>query len=133
MTTKEDHEIEEGTQGVGLPEVLLEEVHTDKPLKKDSPRPKKIGRPKGTKNKDTVFKEQMQVLFEKRLGSDFEEVLKTVVQAAKDGDMVAARMLFDRVVPVSKAVDLDDLSKSKGISIEINVGQLEAHDPKVIN
>lgn len=132
VTTKEQAEIEEVCDSVGLPEVLLDQVNETPADAPKALRPKKKnGRPVGSKNKETLFKEQMQVLFEKKISKDFEDVLMTVVQAAKDGDMVAARMLMDRVVPVSKAVDLDELGKSKGISIEINVGSLE--EPKVIN
>ena len=82
------------------------------------------GRPKGSKNKTTIFKEVMQEGFEKALQKDFKKVLEAVVQKAKDGDMRAAKMLMDRVVPVSKAIDLDAL-RSGGLAINIAVGKME--------
>lgn len=83
------------------------------------------GRPKGAVNKTTLFKQVMQEGFEKELQRDFKKVLRTVIDKAIDGDMTAAKMLLDRVVPTSKAIDLDDLAKGKGFSININVGSLE--------
>ena len=86
------------------------------------------GRPKGAKNKTTLFKEVMQEGFEKALVAKFPKVVEIVLQQALLGDMKAAKMLFDRVVPVSKAIDLDSLGK-KGISISINVGEMDKDNP----
>ena len=116
----------------GLPEVLNEvEVdfeHEDahKPLTMR----KKNGRPVKSKTKKTVFKEQMQEHFEKTMRSDFKYVLANVVQEARDGNMNASKMLMDRVIPVSKAVDLNDLNKGVPL-ININIGSLE--DDKVVS
>jgi len=86
------------------------------------------GRPKGAKNKTTLFKEIMQEGFEKKMETDFKKVIQVVIDQAKNGDMKAAKMLFDRVIPVSKAVDLENLGK-KGISISINVGDMDESNP----
>ena len=85
------------------------------------------GRPKGAKNKTTLFKEVMKEGFEEALTKDFKAVIKVVIDKAKGGDMSAAKMLMDRVVPVSKAADLDDLA-SKGVSISIRIGKMD-EDP----
>ena len=79
------------------------------------------GRPKGAKNKTTLFKEVMRNGFENELEKDFHSVLKAVISKAKDGDMTAAKMLLDRAVPVTKAVDINanEIGKSGGISIHI--------------
>lgn len=82
------------------------------------------GRPKGAKNKTTLFKEVMKEGFEKALVKDFEKVVAVVIEKATKGDMKAAKMLLDRIVPVSKAVDLSDLS-DKGLSISINIGKMD--------
>ncbi len=86
------------------------------------------GRPAGAKNKTTIFKEIMQEGFEKKMATDFKKVIQVVIDQAKLGDMKAAKMLFDRVIPVSKAVDLENLGK-KGISISINVGAMDEENP----
>ncbi len=104
----------------------------DKPCTDITVKPKRghnlKGRPPGAKNKTTLFKEIMQEGFEESLVKDFPKVIKTVIQAAKKGDMKAAKMLFDRVIPVSKAVDLENLGK-KGISISIHVGEMDESNP----
>ncbi len=86
------------------------------------------GRPPGQKNKTTIFKEVMQLGFEKALEKKFPELVKLVLERALKGDMKAAKMLFDRVVPVSKAIDLDNLGK-QGISISIHVGEMDVKNP----
>ena len=39
--------------------------------------------------------------------------------------MTAAKLLMDRVIPVQKSIDLEDIEKGKGLTISINVGSLE--------
>lgn len=70
----------------------------------------------------------MQQGFEKALHKDFKKVLEAVVAKAKDGDMRAAKILMDRVVPVSKAADLDAMKSGK-LAININVGEMK--DPHI--
>lgn len=83
------------------------------------------GRPKGVKNKTTLFKEAMNQGFEALLEKEGKKVFEAVVKKAIEGDMSAAKLIFDRILPTAKAIDLDDLSRGKGISISINVGSLE--------
>lgn len=60
------------------------------------------GKPKGTRHRLTV-------LAEKLMEEDAEDVTRAVIAAAKGGDMVAARLVLDRVAPVRKGrtVELD--------------------------
>lgn len=53
------------------------------------------GRPKGARNKATVLAEQL-------MADDAENVVRAVVKAAKRGDMAAARIVLDRIVPPRK-------------------------------
>lgn len=53
------------------------------------------GRPKGARNRSTV-------LAEKLMQDDAQEVTRAVVTAAKNGDMTAARLVLDRIVPPRK-------------------------------
>jgi hypothetical protein len=53
------------------------------------------GRPHGSRNKRTVLMEQM-------LEGDAEKVARAVIKAAQDGDMQAARLVFDRCYPAPK-------------------------------
>jgi hypothetical protein len=53
------------------------------------------GRPKGARHKATVLTEQL-------LSTDIEDVVTAVVNAAKAGDMTAARIILDRLSPPRK-------------------------------
>jgi hypothetical protein len=50
------------------------------------------GKPKGARRRTTVLAEQL-------MEGEAEEVVQAVLQKAKDGDMVAARIVLDRVAP----------------------------------
>ena len=52
------------------------------------------------------------------------EVLHAVVDAAKNGDMAAAKMLMDRVVPVQPTTAGDNNGKAVG-NIVINIGKMQ--------
>jgi hypothetical protein len=85
------------------------------------------GRPPGAKNKTTLFKEVIREGFEKAMEKDSKKVIKAVIDKAIEGDMQAAKLLLDRILPTTKAVDLDQLENSKGLTISINVGELTGH------
>jgi hypothetical protein len=119
----------------GKPE-FLEHVEIEVE-RKDEPKQNKMGRPKGSVNKrntkESLFRDQMEVHFQKVMRKDFTHVLKKTVEKAVEGDMQATKMLMDRVIPVGKAVDLMD---NKGTpQININIGSLvkELKDEKVIS
>ena len=117
----------------GLPEVL---EHVEIDFKhEDTPKKHTVGRPKGTPNKKTakatIFREQMANHFEKVMEKDFKYVLKNTVEKALDGDMSATKMLMDRVIPVGKAIDLND---NKGTpKISINIGSLIKENTKIVS
>jgi len=99
-----------------------------------SPSPKKevevakskplMGRPKGSKNKDTLFKELMTGQFQDIAVINVEKTIAVLFEKAHGGDMKAIKLIMDRVVPVTKAVDLADMEK-KGLTINISVGSME--------
>jgi hypothetical protein len=53
------------------------------------------GRPSGSRNHATL-------MLDKMLAEDGAEVVRAVLAAAKGGDMAAARLVLDRIVPVRK-------------------------------
>ena len=81
------------------------------------------GRPPGAKNKDTVFKELMTGKFQDVAAAKVEKVINVLFEKANDGDMKAIKLIMDRVVPVTKAVDLADMEK-KGLTVNITVGDM---------
>ena len=84
----------------------------------------KRGRPAGSKNKDTLFKELMTGKFQDLATIQVERTIEVLFEKAHAGDMKAIKLIMDRVVPVTKAVDLADMEK-KGLTINISVGSME--------
>jgi hypothetical protein len=65
-------------------------------------KPGNPGKPKGARHKKTM-------LMEKMLADDGQAVVQAVIDAAKNGDMQAAKMVVDRILPAPKGrkIDLD--------------------------
>ena len=78
----------------------------------------KAGRPKGAKNKTTLFKEAMKEGFENLLETEGKKVFEAVVSKAKDGDMTAAKLILDRIIPVA---DVTGVKGSGQTQVVINV------------
>ena len=110
------------------PKVSVQSETVDLPAEKQYTPP---GRPLGSKNKTTLFKEAMKEGFENLLEKEGKAVFMAVVEKAKDGDMSAAKMILDRVVPVTKAVDhtIDGVSGKGGVTI--NIEKLVASTGKI--
>src|SRR5690349_10827300 len=53
------------------------------------------GKPKGTRARATILAEKLML-------ADEEEIVASVIQAAKAGDMTAARLVLERIAPVRK-------------------------------
>jgi hypothetical protein len=58
-------------------------------------RPGNRGRPKGSRHKVTV-------LCEKLMRDDATEIVRAVIAAARGGDMVACKIILDRIAPIRK-------------------------------
>mgnify|MGYP006280576127 CR=1 FL=1 len=71
------------------------------------------GRPLGARNKRTIA-------LEKILDGEIEAITRKAVDAAKNGDMAAIRLIMDRVLPVSRSrpifIDLPPLSDISSVS-----------------
>lgn len=66
----------------------------------------------------------MQEDFQALASTEVRKVFAVLFEKAQDGDMQAIKMVLDRVVPATKAVDLDQVGK-KGLTVNITVGSLE--------
>ena len=71
------------------------------------------GRPLGARNNRTIA-------LEKILDGEIEAITRKAVDAAKNGDMAAIRLIMDRVLPVSRSrpifIDLPPLSDISSVS-----------------
>jgi hypothetical protein len=70
------------------------------------------GKPKGTRNRSTLIAEQL-------FANEVEDICKTVIQEAKAGDMQAAKMILDRLLPPRKdnpiQIDLPKMENSSDL------------------
>ena len=82
------------------------------------------GRTPGVKNKTTIFKEAMLAGAENIFVANIEKIADVVCAKAVDGDMTAAKMVFDRLIPQRKAVDINH-GPQKDHSIQIVIQSLE--------
>mgnify|MGYP003119298015 FL=1 len=92
-------------------------------LKKGGPSLNPHGRAKGSKNKLTLMQNGLIDQFAGEMNKEFKDVLRRVIQEAKDGDMTAARLLLDRAIPARKAVE--HYGAQDGNNIVINIKGLE--------
>jgi hypothetical protein len=70
------------------------------------------GKPKGARNRSSLIAERLFV-------NEIEDVCKTVIQEAKAGDMQAAKMILDRLLPPRRdnliSIDLPRIESSSDI------------------
>ena len=79
------------------------------------------GRPKGAKNKTTLVKEAIKGHWDELMITKARAVFDKTVELALEGDTQCIKMIMDRAVPVSKAVDItaSDIGQTGGITIVI--------------
>lgn len=70
------------------------------------------GRPKGSKNKITLMKLALELNLRKQLENDAHEILRKAIELAKAGDQAMIKLLVDKMVPTSKAME-DEPTKEK--------------------
>ena len=64
------------------------------------------GRPAGSKNKLTLLREAVLANAEEIVLDNWEDLVQATVTLAKAGDSTALKILWDRVVPAKKAVEV---------------------------
>ena len=79
------------------------------------------GRPKGSVNKYTALAQAL-------MSENAEEIVATVLQKAKDGDVHCLKMCMDRILPVQKAVDSNRMKNDA--QVIINVASIESIEQK---
>ena len=71
------------------------------------------GKPKGVRNRATMMAEKL-------MEDDAEEVVRSVIAKAKEGDMAAARLIIERIAPARKGrpvvLDLPDAKTSADLA-----------------
>ena len=79
-------------------------------------KPGQSGNPAGRKSGQ---RHRSTVMLEKLMADDAKAIVQAVILAASSGDMTAARMVLDRVVPPAKdrplSIDLPDTTTAEGV------------------
>jgi hypothetical protein len=71
------------------------------------------GKPKGARHKTTILAERL-------LLDDVEKIVNAVLTAARNGDMTAAKIILDRIAPVSRRQCVSfDLPKIESLDDEV--------------
>lgn len=89
---------------------------TTKFKKGQSGNPK--GRPKGTKNKETLAKQALEDKSMDLMLRELPKIVQVCIEKAKQGDMNAMKMVLDRAIPTKKAVEY---STKDGKDLGINI------------
>lgn len=81
--------------------------------------PKGAGRPKGQKNHITLLKEAIMEESQGVILKHFPKIVKAVCVQAEKGDVRAAKLIMDRIIPVKRSVDDMDRGTAGGITIVV--------------
>lgn len=87
------------------------------------------GKPKGIKNRATLVQEAIKQQAEDLLIRYLPDVVEEVIQQARKGNMVAAKMLLDRAIPVKRAVEISN-KDGKDFGVKIIIESLVTHETK---
>lgn len=108
---------------------LQEEVSLQEPQASTPKKTRKGGMPKGHKTKKTLIKEEVQNLsvqvFKDQMIQKTGNILEAVYEKAVEGDMSAAKIWLDRVMPTTKAIDPDANNGDLQINIQVNTYERE--------
>lgn len=88
------------------------------------------GRPKGSKNSLTILKEAVLAKSEDVILEHFPKIVTAVCQKAMEGDMTAAKLIMDRILPTKKAVEFST-KDNQDFGIKIIVQGIETHQSSV--
>ena len=93
------------------------------------------GRKPGAKNKTTLVKEAIKGDWDKLMQTKAKKVFEAVVEKALEGDTSCMKMILDRAVPTTKAVDVNAADLKAGMGITINIDQLisSSREPETLD
>lgn len=81
----------------------IETTSVIQPYKPQPPPPK--GRIKGSKNKLTLLREAVLTKTEYKILDELPKIIAVVCKKAEEGDLTAAKLILERIIPVRKMSD----------------------------
>jgi hypothetical protein len=97
--------------------------------------PPSTGRKKGSKNKLTLLREAVLNKQEEMILNELPKIVEVVCRKAAEGDLTAAKLILERIIPVKKQSDGMEAAKGPPV-ITINIegadARLSLADPRSI-
>ena len=90
--------------------------------------PPSTGRKKGSKNKLTLLREAVLNKQEEMILNELPKIVEVVCRKAAEGDLTAAKLILERIIPVKKQSDGTEAAKGPPV-ITINI---EGAEPRSI-
>ena len=78
----------------------------------------KAGRPEGSKNKASVFREAVLQKAETKLLKNLDRIVQKTLDLADEGDTACLKILWDRIIPVKHFGDKERGNTTISITIE---------------
>jgi hypothetical protein len=85
---------------------------------------KTFGRPVGSKNGVTLLKEAILQQAEEKVLQEFMQIVQTTIDLANKGDTSCLKILWDRIIPSKRAIDVTHTGNEK-LQVVINVSGME--------
>lgn len=82
--------------------------------------PPSLGRKKGSKNKLTLLREAVLNKQEEVILKELPKIVEVVCKKAQEGDLTAAKLILERIIPVRKQVEGNEGAKGPPV-ITINI------------
>ena len=82
------------------------------------------GRPKGSKNKLSLLREAVLESAEDIVLRNFEDIVQSTVELAKQGDATALKIVWDRIIPAKRTVE-DKVEGEDKMNISISIVGME--------
>lgn len=112
------HESEQIVEPKGDNDVIIVDKDINVPIVR------KRGRPPGSPNKNTIFKEAMTTEFRAQSEKQVRDVLEVLFKKAKGGDLKAIKLVMDRLIAPVR--DEQKKESSGHLVVNISVGSMEA-------
>lgn len=112
----------------------MSEIKTTTAIQSYKPKPPPPkGRIKGSKNKLTLLREAVLTKTEYKILDELPKIIAVVCKKAEEGDLTAAKLILERVIPVRKMSDGDGEGVKGPPTINIVIEGAEANKKVIIS
>ena len=105
----------------------IESLEQSKSLWKKGQSGNPKGRPKGSKNKLSLLREAVLESAENIVLNNFEDIVRSTVELAKQGDATALKIVWDRIIPAKRTVE-EKVEGEDKLNISISIVGMEVSE-----